>query len=145
MHKFEHEWVGSRNRPGTVPGPSRNRPGTVPEPSRNRPGTALEPWDRAYWPPRPKLHFGKIENSEKTRQHLATIQNSATFILPREGLEGKIRKDQTPSQCLAVKKILSFSTLKHSPGKSKRENRENNEHLVPRTFTPNKQNLEIMT
>ena len=41
------------------------------------------------------------------------------------------------------KKDLSFFTLKHSPGKSKRENRENNEHLVPRTFAPNTQNLEI--
>ena len=27
--------------------------------------------------------------------------------------------------------------LKHSPGKSKRENRENNENLEPKTFTPN--------
>ena len=63
------------------------------------------------------------------------------FLFPRDGLEGKLRKDQTPSQCLAVKRILSFSTLKHSPGKSKRENRENNEHLEPKTFTQNR--LEI--
>ena len=36
------------------------------------------------------------------------------------------------------KDFIFLSTLKHSPGKSKRENRENNEHLVPRTFTLNK-------
>ena len=61
----------------------------------------------------------------------------------RDGLKGKLRKDQTPSQCLAVKRILSISTLKHSPGKSKREKRENNEHLEPKTFTTNKQKLEL--
>ena len=39
--------------------------------------------------------------------------------------------------------LLFSSTLKHSPGKSKREKRENNEHLEPKTFTTNKQKLEL--
>ena len=83
---------------------------------------------------------------KKKKKNPSTFSNNSKFsniFLPRDGLEGKFRKDQTQSQCLAVKKILSFSALKHSPGKSKRENHKNNDHLVPRTFTPNDQNLEL--
>ena len=88
---------------------------------------------RKSWAPRPQqLETPRLQ------------KNSFSFLFfSCDGLEGKLRKDQTSSQCLAVKRMLSLSTLKHSPGKSKRENRENNEHLEPITVTPNKQMLKL--
>ena len=47
---------------------------------------------------------------------------------------------------MAVKRIvLDFFYHEAQSGKSKRENRENNGHLVHKTFTPNKQKLKYNT
>ena len=58
-------------------------------------------------------------------------------------VEDGFRKDQTPTAenepVLGREKDCVILYLEAQSGKSKRENRENNGHLVRKTFTPNKQ------
>ena len=54
---------------------------------------------------------------------------SFLFFYRATGWRWTQKRPNTNRWCLAVKRILSISTLKHSPEKSKREKRENNEHL----------------
>ena len=74
-----------------------------------------------------------MQNSTKKMKKIGFF-----FSARRVGRQSK-KRPNTNRWCLAVKMDCGDCYHEAQSGKSKRENRENNGHLVRKTFTPNKQ------